>query len=123
MGRYADAIASLEKAVARQDRGDGNRIYTLTLALMYTRMGRREEALRMLKEMQRTTDPARFPVREAAAVWAALGNKDEAFRLLFNLVEKRAALLIFIKVYPYFDSLHSDPRWKELLRPMNFPEK
>src|SRR5262245_5798591 len=123
MGRYADAIACLEKAVTRQDRGGGNRIYPLTRARVYARMGKREEALQVLKEMQRTTVPAGFPVREAAAVWAALGNKDEAFRLLFNLVDKRATLLIFIKVYPYFDSLHSDPRWKELIRPMNFPEE
>jgi TolB-like protein/Tfp pilus assembly protein PilF len=123
MGRYADAITSLEKAMARQDRGGGNRIYTLTLAFVYARMGRREKALWILKEMQRTTDQAGMLVREAASVWSALGNKDEAFRLLFNLVDKRDALLIFIKVYPYFDSLHSDPRWKELLRPMNFPEE
>ena len=123
MGRYAVAIASLEKAKALQSDDRGNKIYTPILALVYALMGRREEALRTLKEMQRTTDPARFPVNDATAVWAALGNKDEAFRLLLNAVEKRAPLLIFTKVYPYFDSLHSDPRWKELLRPMNFPEK
>jgi hypothetical protein len=86
-------------------------------------MGRRVEALRMLKELQRTTDPARVPVVEAAYVWAALGNQDEAFRLLFTAVEKRATLLIFTKVDPQFDSLHSDSRWKDLLRPMNFPEE
>ena len=123
MGRYADAIASLEKAVALQSGGGGNRRFTANFALVYARMGRREEALRMLKELQRSTDPARFSVNGAAYVWAALGNKDEAFRLLFNAVEKRSGLLIYTKEDPPFDSLHSDPRWKELLRPMNFPEK
>ncbi len=121
MGRYADAIVSLEKALAL--RGNiRNGAYVANLALIYARMGRREEALRMLKELQRTTDPAHFPVDDAVSVWAALGNKDEAFRLLFDAVEKRADLLIFIKIDPTFDSLHSDPRWQELLRPMNFPE-
>ncbi len=127
MGRYADAIASLEKADTQQSGtggtgSDRGRRYAANLALVYARMGRREEALRMLEELRRTTDPARFPMGDAAAVWAALGNKDEAFRLLFNLLEKRAGLLIFMKINPVFDSLHSDPRWKELLRPMNFPE-
>ena len=122
MGRYADAIASLEKAKAQQSDDRRNRIYTANTALVYARMGRREEALRILKDLQRMTDPALFPVNDAASVWAALGNKDEAFRLLFNAVEKRATMLIFTKVYPYFDSLHSDPRWEELLRPMNFPQ-
>ncbi len=123
MGRYADAIASLEKAVALQAGGDSNRRLTGNLALVYARMGRREEALRLLKDLQRTTDPARFPVNRAASAWAALGNKDEAFRLLFDAVEKRVDILIFTTVDPQFDSLHSDPRWKELLRRMNFPEK
>ncbi len=122
MGRYADAIASLEKAKALQSGAGRDRFYTANFALVYARMGRREEALRLLKELQRTTDPARFDVKAAAAVWAALGNKDEAFRLLFDVVEKRSEILIFMKVDPPFDSLHSDPRWQELLRPMNFPE-
>jgi TolB-like protein/Tfp pilus assembly protein PilF len=124
MGRYADAIASLEKAKALVSRSEStsSRSLPARIALLSARTGRREEALRMLKELLRTTDPARFPVREASAVWTALGNQDEAFRLLFNLVEKRADLLIFMKVDPLYDSLHSDPRWKELLRRMNFPE-
>jgi tetratricopeptide (TPR) repeat protein len=121
-GRYADAIASLEKAKALQGVSGRDRGYTPTLALVYARMGKREEALRILKALQRTTDPASFPVRWAAA-WAALGNKDEAFRLLFDVVEKRDDLLIFMKIDPLFDSLHSDPRWQELLRPLNFPEE
>ena len=122
MGRYADAIASLEKALALQSSNGSNRRYSVIFAVMYARMGRRDEALRMLKDLQRITDPARFLERDTAAAWAALGNQDEAFRQLFPAVEKRSELLIFIKVDPMFDSLHSDPRWKELLRPMNFPE-
>jgi eukaryotic-like serine/threonine-protein kinase len=123
MGRYADAIANLVKAKALQSNDRRDRAYTVLIALMHARMGRREEALRILKDQQRTTDTALFPVREAAAVWIALGNKDEAFKLLFSAVEKRATLLIFMKIDPLFDSLHSDPRWKELLRPLNFPEE
>jgi tetratricopeptide (TPR) repeat protein len=122
MGRYAEALASLEKAAALQSGSGSNKRFTDHFALVYARMGRREEALRILKDQQRTTDPARFHVILAAAAWAALGNRDEAFRLLFNAVEKRAVLLIFIKEDPPFESLHSDPRWKELLRLMNFPE-
>jgi eukaryotic-like serine/threonine-protein kinase len=125
MGRYADAIASLEEAEALasgSESTESRREYPVRLALVYAQMGRQEEALRMLKELQRTTDPARFPAIAAAAVWTALGNKDEAFRLLFDAVKKRADPLFFMKVDPKFDSLHSDPRWKQLLRPLNFPE-
>jgi hypothetical protein len=41
--------------------------------------------------------------------------------VLFRLVEERNNLAIFLKADPPFKSLHSDPRWKELLRRMNLP--
>src|SRR5262245_24071274 len=74
MGRYADAIASLEKAMAQRRGNVRDVVHTANLALVYVRMGRREEALRMLKELQRTTDPWHFPVDDAVSVWAALGK-------------------------------------------------
>jgi hypothetical protein len=57
----------------------------------------------------------------SAGVYAALGDKDAAFRLLFKSVDERIDWPIFIKADPLFDSLHSDPRWTELLRRMNLP--
>src|SRR5262249_47292620 len=122
MARYADAIANLERAKELQTGERRDAVYSVTLALVYARMGRREDALRILEELRRKADPARLPAA-FASVWAALGNKDEAFRLLFNAVEKRATLLIFTKADPTFESLHSDPRWQKVLRAMNFPEE
>ena len=86
-------------------------------------MGKRDEALRLLNDAQRTTEPARFSKLRAAAVWTALGDKDQAFRLIFTAVKERSDLSVFLKVDPNFDDLHSDPRWKEFLRRMRFPEE
>ncbi len=99
MGRHADALASLSKAKTLQG-DDGSTAYNIRLALVYARMGRREEALRILKDLQHTTNASRFRSRDVAAVWTALGNKDEAFKLLSKLLEQRAELMIFIKVDP-----------------------
>jgi hypothetical protein len=55
-----------------------------------------------------------------AAVYAALGDKDEAFRILEKAVGERQ-FLTPLKVEPPLESLHSDPRWQVLLRRMNFP--
>jgi len=90
------------------------------IAGVYARMGKLNEARRMLEELKATTDPAIFADIPVARAYAALGNKDEAFKVLFRLVEERESYATYIKADPPLDSLHTDPRWKELLRRMNF---
>jgi TolB-like protein/DNA-binding winged helix-turn-helix (wHTH) protein/Flp pilus assembly protein TadD len=51
-----------------------------------------------------------------AGVYAALGDKDEAFACLQKAYEKHDFFLVFLKVYPYMDPLRSDPRYQNLLR-------
>jgi serine/threonine protein kinase/tetratricopeptide (TPR) repeat protein len=123
MEEYEKAIASLEKLrELGGDTGSDRSVFdTAKLARVYAQTGRRDEARRILRGLQRTTEPARFHKIGVAAAWAALGDNDEAFRLLFSVVEERTFLSMFINADPPFDSLHSDPRWKALLRRMNFP--
>jgi hypothetical protein len=52
-----------------------------------------------------------------AAVYAGLGEKDEAFQWLERVYEERST--VNIKADPIFDRLRSDPRFAELLRRMN----
>jgi serine/threonine protein kinase/Tfp pilus assembly protein PilF len=122
MGRYHEAIASLEKAEAL--RSDSNSVNIRgRLARVYSAMGRRDEARRMLEEIKATTEPNRLPLLPMAAAYTALGDKDEAFKLLFRAIDERNTSIVFVKEDPPLKSLHSDPRWKEALRRMNFPEE
>jgi hypothetical protein len=73
----------------------------------------------MLAELKATADPVSFSDAPVARAYAALGDKEEAFRVLFRLVDERNNLATFIKADPPFDNLHSDPRWKVLLSRMN----
>jgi hypothetical protein len=57
-----------------------------------------------------------------AVVYGALGEKDEAFCLLEQAFEERSPFLAVAKVDPRLDPLRGDPRFKDLLRRMNFPE-
>jgi TolB-like protein/Tfp pilus assembly protein PilF len=108
MGKYDGAIAVYEKGRAlgnpsRSDSGD--------IARVYAHVGRVNES----KQMHRRLG------EDSADVYAALGDKDAAFRLLFKIVDERINWPIFIKADPRFDGLHADPRWKELLSRMNLP--
>lgn len=112
MGRYSEAIETFDKAHALRGIPGDKRSLAIR-AHVYARMGKQAEAQRMLRGLEPTTT--------AAGAYVALGNKDEAFRLLFHLVEERKDYVFMVNSDPQFASLHPDPRWMELLRRMNFP--
>jgi eukaryotic-like serine/threonine-protein kinase len=60
-----------------------------------------------------------FPY-EVAQDYARLGDKDKAFYWLDRCYNESVGMN-FVKVDPPFDSLHSDPRFADLLRRMGFP--
>jgi hypothetical protein len=56
-----------------------------------------------------------------ARIYAALGQKDEAFRWLETGWQERVAWMPFLKMDPRMDVLRSDPRFVELMDRINFP--
>ena len=58
-----------------------------------------------------------------ALVSAGLGDKDQALAWLDQAYAAGSINLIYLNVEPIFDSLRSNPRWKELIRRMNYPEE
>jgi TolB-like protein/DNA-binding winged helix-turn-helix (wHTH) protein/tetratricopeptide (TPR) repeat protein len=116
MGRYAEALAAQEKANALAGRAPGP---NADMARTYARMGKRREARQILETLRNR--PAGLPVVPAAGAYAALDDRDEAFRVLFRNVEERNGPAPYVNVDPTLDSLHSDPRWSVLLRRMNLP--
>ena len=112
MGKYTEALAIYDKArILRGNPPDDPRFRALQ-ASVYARMGKRSQARRLLAGIK--TSPA-------AGAQAYLGDKDEAFKILFKMVEEREPHVFFLKSDPQFVGLHSDPRWPELLRRMNLP--
>jgi len=113
MGRYADALAAYQKG------GSGSPGYRARVARIYARMGRHGEAKQMLEDLKAKLGSPLPGV--AAGAYAALGDKDEAFKLLFAMAEQGGDTLNYVKVEPPLDGLHSDPRWQVLLHRMNLP--
>ena len=113
VGKYDQALAlhGKEDTLLGRPAGAGPAV-----ARIYARMGKPAEARRIL-QAQRTT---KWLWVESATVYAALGDRDEAFRSLSRMFEERDGLN-YVKTDPRLDSLHADPRWQVLLRRMNFP--
>jgi TolB-like protein/DNA-binding winged helix-turn-helix (wHTH) protein/Tfp pilus assembly protein PilF len=114
MGRYAEAVALHEKVRAV---GGSARVASLAIARIYARMGKRNEARRLLDTLPDQPSNA----MQLAFAYVALGEKDEAFRLLFRNVETHDTWTAYTKTDPLLDDLHSDARWPVLLRRLNFP--
>ncbi len=59
------------------------------------------------------------PPTEFIVIYAALGEKDQAFELLEQAYDEHEGTMWILKVSPKFDPLRDDPRFQDLLRRMN----
>jgi TolB-like protein/DNA-binding winged helix-turn-helix (wHTH) protein/Tfp pilus assembly protein PilF len=92
------------------------------LALLYARAGRRDDALRILSELERRAKTGYVPATALAHAHLGLGEKEKALSFLERAYEDRDISLVWLKVNWRYDPLRSDPRFQDLLRRMNFPE-
>ena len=115
--RYAEAIAELEKAVELSGR---ERWPLRDLGYGYAISGKRAEAQTVIKELAGKYEKGRAIGQDLAAVYAGLGDKDQAFAWLEKDFQTRSGLLAWTRWTPAFESLRSDPRYADLLRRMGF---
>jgi serine/threonine protein kinase len=112
-GMYKEAVAELLQVP------DGSQKWG-HLGNAYARAGQRAEAQRLLQKLIEQSKH-KVGAREAALVYAGLGEKDRAFEWLERAYKVHEGDMSFLKVDPPFDPLRSDPRFQDLLRRMNFP--
>jgi tetratricopeptide (TPR) repeat protein len=109
-GMPDEAIASMKRAAALSGPRD-----LAQLAYVYARTGDPAEARRILdglREGGRALDPLGFHL---AMAYAALGDRDEAFRWLEAAYRERGGYMNLLGVATGFESLRSDPRFDDLL--------
>ncbi len=86
------------------------------LARIYGQAGRRDDALRVLAELDRRSETEYISPSWPALVHVGLGQKDEAFELLNRAIDERDFFVTFLNDWWVFDPLRSDPRFEELVR-------
>jgi adenylate cyclase len=111
-GRYAEAIAAFQNAI-RLFPG-GSSIAEAELAHAYAVSGNQEEARKTIVELQELAKSKYVSSFQVAAIYAGLGEKDRAFVWLEKAYEERSDGLVNLKAEQRFDSLRSDPRFKDL---------
>jgi tetratricopeptide (TPR) repeat protein len=117
---YEEAIAQSQRFVARDGAPEKWQGYPL-LAYGYAMAGRSDEAMKILNEQKRLAKRGYISPYNFAVIYAGLGDKDKAFEYLNKAYEEFNSNMPHFPRRPMFDSLHSDPRYTELLRKMNYP--
>src|SRR5258708_1878748 len=114
-----------EPAVAASRKGvelvPGASFLIALLGDTYASAGYRDEAHKILEELREVSKQRYVTPYAVGRIYAALDMKDEAFQWLETAYRDRAALVACLKADPRLDNLRADPRFKDLLRRMNFP--
>jgi hypothetical protein len=74
------------------------------------------EARKILDELKEQSKRRYVAPTVLAAIYGALGEKDQAFILLDKAYDEHDSILVQLKVEPIFDELRSDPRFAVLLK-------
>ncbi|HKY03510.1 MAG TPA: tetratricopeptide repeat protein, partial [Blastocatellia bacterium] len=109
-GMYREAIQEFEKGVKLS----ASPLLIAHLGHAYAAFGKKEDARRVLAELERQKEKYVSPYR-VAAIYAELGEKDQAFAWLEKAYNERDIWLINLRVDPVFKTLRSEGRLADLL--------
>jgi TolB-like protein/Flp pilus assembly protein TadD len=106
-GMYTEAAVEARKAMP----------YSRTIIVRIDSLtAHRAEALKGLEELENAPEKNYNESYFFAAIYAGLGDKDQALNRLEQAHRDRVPLLMFIGVDPWFDVLRPDPRFQDLVR-------
>jgi DNA-binding winged helix-turn-helix (wHTH) protein/TolB-like protein/Flp pilus assembly protein TadD len=117
-GMYEEAIAEINKAITLSG---GNIRALATLGHAFAAAGKRDEAQKVLVELEQLSKQTYVSPYFMAVVYSGLEEKDQAFHRLEQAYQERHAYMVLLKVEPVFDPLRSDPRFAGLMRRVGLP--
>ena len=119
-GKYTEAMASLRKAVELSQRSDRRNLSSLGFGYAVT--GNRAEALAVIEELRQKYERQEALGRDVAAIYAGLGDKDQALAWLEKDFQARSGALARTRREVQFESLQNDPRFLDLFRRLGLPQ-
>jgi eukaryotic-like serine/threonine-protein kinase len=117
-GMYDDAIRELEKAVELS----GRRVIAVSaLGHAYALAGQTAQASKLLKELEDVSKHGYISSYDIAILDVGLGYRDQALTRLEQAYREGSYWIFTLQRDPRLDSLHSDPRFRDLVRRASLP--
>lgn len=118
-GNWDQAIAEFELIYRRDDEAY---LALGFLGYCHAMAGRRAEAESLKNILQDVSRRKYVSPYGIIIICVALGQIDQAMELFEQLYAERNDWLVWLKVSPKLKHLHSDPRFRDLLRRIGFPD-
>ena len=117
-GSYQDATATWNKYLELDNEPVGRGFLAFALA----KAGNREPAVKELERLKQESSTRYVSGIAFALIYTALGKKEEALDWMAKDVDDRSSWASYYTIYPTFDDLRGEPRYKDLLKRLNLPE-
>ena len=117
-GMHAEAIAALQRAV---DVTAGLSRARALLGHAFAVAGQTDKARQTLVDLEKLSGQMPVSPYDIALIYAALGDRDQAFAWLDKAYQARAGDLVQLKVDMRFDTVRHDPRFVALVRRIGLP--
>jgi len=113
MGSNGQSLKAFEKGVAV---GSGLPVPIALLGVEYARSGNREQARKVIEQLNHLPAQTYVAPCQPALVYVALGENNTALDFLEKAYQERSGCVGFLKVYEDWDPLRSDPRFIALMK-------
>ncbi|MDQ3373555.1 MAG: tetratricopeptide repeat protein, partial [Acidobacteriota bacterium] len=117
-GQYEDAISLFRRALSYTP---GNTFALASLGYIYAVSGDEEKAREIIERLKVESNKRYVSPYGMAETYAGLKEKEQALTQLEKAAAEHSWWLVFAGVNPRFDSLRDEPRFREILRKINFP--
>jgi tetratricopeptide (TPR) repeat protein len=120
VGNFLQAIEDAKKAAEMQGNAS---LGKLNLASVYARAGKREQAVKLLEEIQTGLSGDYVSPAWVAMVKLGLGENDEAFISLEKAYQEHDGFLLYFREFPWCTEYRTDSRWLEIERKMGLSKR
>jgi serine/threonine protein kinase/TolB-like protein/Tfp pilus assembly protein PilF len=106
------AIAEFQQVLQLADAS----FFLAALGHVYASSGQTDEAARVLEQLKERQSRAHVSPYDFTILYAAMGEREQAFACLEQAFETRSEALVWLKVDPRLDTLRTDPRFIDIQR-------